>query len=148
MNIKDLRKPMLDASTETLAAYNCFNPALDLDAAVAIRMAEVRIRLAKQYLDDAVDLIRAAEKEERIQKQPVKAYCCQVNGFDDCYIPAKTHSKARWRIVSGLRDIGYKESGNFHMVRVIRAPQYDEWAKTAKPVPISFEGLMAELGEK
>ncbi len=100
-------------------------------------------------LEKAIQLIRAAEKEERrIRQQPVKAYCCQVNGFDDCYIPAKTHSKARWRIVSGLRDIGYKESGNFHMVRVIRAPQYDEWAKTAKPVPISFEGLLAELGEK
>lgn len=80
-------------------------------------------------------ILEAISKRENFlanEALPPKAYVASQDGYAEVYVAAKTSSKARWIVVSGMREAGLKGSAQFHLISVRRAPKYDAWAKTAK----------------
>lgn len=77
--------------------------------------------------------------------RPLLAYVCMVHGYSDTYVAATTPGKARHVVVSGLREVGYTESGQYKNVRVSRAKKFDEWAKTARRGCFGHDAVMVQM---
>lgn len=95
---------------------------------------------AQSARSKAIELLKHLKKKiskERstvlLASAPVKAYVASVTGFSDLAVPAKTASKARWMVISSMREAGYTDSAQFRFVRVARYPKFDNWALTAAP---------------
>ncbi len=107
------------------------------DASVAIGQKNV-VR-AQDKFNEALVNIRLIQKTlRRVKKKiasddlPMKAYIATQEGYGDTFVAAKTASKARWIVVSGMREAGIRDAAQFCLIRVARVPKYDAWAQTAK----------------
>lgn len=78
--------------------------------------------------------------------RPVVAYLCAIEGFTEFYVAATRPGKARHIAVSDMKDAGYTESAQYKNVRVSRAKQFDEWARTAKRGCFSRDAVMDHIG--